>query len=54
MNVEVTDLLGKKIVRKALTNNKATIDISSLVPGYYMISCYSANEQIASGKFIKN
>ncbi len=52
--VTMADLLGKQISNSTAVNNKATIEVSKLAPGVYVIECYRDGLKIGAAKFVKN
>jgi len=54
MQVEVLNLLGQKLTTVPAINQKATIDVSALPGGCYLIDCYRNGIKIATSRFIKN
>jgi hypothetical protein len=43
-SLQVTDLLGKSLINKPLTNESTKLDVSDLPNGYYLIQCKYGNE----------
>lgn len=43
-SIQVTDLLGKSLINKPLTNETTALDVSDLPNGYYLIQCKYGNE----------
>jgi hypothetical protein len=43
-SIQVTDLLGKSLINKPVTNETTKLDVSELPNGYYLIQCKYGNE----------
>ena len=54
IQVDVFNMLGQKLNTIMATDNKATIDVSALSAGSYLITCYRNGTKIAGATFIKN
>ncbi len=54
MQVEVLNMLGQKLTMVPAINHKATIDVSNLPGGCYLVDCYRNGVKIATSRFIKN
>ena len=54
MHVELINLLGQKLNTVDAVNHKATIDVSNLPGGCYLVDCYRDGVKIATSRFIKN
>lgn len=54
MQVDLLNMLGQKINMTKAVNHKATIDVSSLPAGCYLVDCYRDGIKIATSRFIKN
>jgi hypothetical protein len=52
-NITVTNMLGQKVSSTQVTDNKATIDVTGLPAGCYMVDCYREGTKITTAKFIK-
>ena len=54
MQVEMYNMLGQKVDTKAVVNNKASFNVTSLPAGCYIIDCFREGVKITSTRFIKN
>lgn len=54
MQVQLFNLLGQKLSVVDAVNHKATIDVSNLPGGCYLVDCYRDGVKIATSRFIKN
>ena len=54
MDVEVTNMLGQRIAITQGPDNKATVDVTSLSAGIYIVACYKDGVKLASTRFTKN
>jgi glycine rich protein/type IX secretion system substrate protein/Big-like domain-containing protein/PKD domain-containing protein len=54
MEVEIMNLLGQRLDRTAVNDNKTTVNVSSLPSGCYLVNCYNEGVKVATAKFIKN
>lgn len=43
-SIQVTDLLGNKLINKSVTSETTNLDVSDLSNGYYLIQCKYGNE----------
>lgn len=50
----IFDVTGKLVQTVASTNNEATIDLSDLTSGVYLVSAFKENQRIATSRIIKN
>ena len=51
--VEVMDMAGKLLISVPTKDDKTEINVSQLVPGVYMIGCYSNGIKIGTSRFVK-
>jgi len=54
VTIGLSNMLGQKMNEVPAKDNKATIDVSNLASGVYVIDCYRGGVKIAAAKFIKN
>ena len=54
MEVEIMNLLGQRLDRTSVNDNRTTVNISSLPSGCYLVNCYNEGIKVATAKFIKN
>ncbi len=54
MTVDVVNMLGQKLNTADVVNRKASIDVSNLAAGCYVVDCYRNGVKIATSRFIKN
>jgi len=54
MQVEMYNMLGQKVDTKAVVNNKASFNVTSLPAGCYIIDCFREGVKVTSTRFIKN
>ncbi len=54
MEVEMYNVIGQKLDTKAVVNNKASINVTNLPAGCYIIDCFREGVKISSTRFIKN
>ncbi|MCD6011301.1 MAG: cell surface receptor domain protein [Flavipsychrobacter sp.] len=54
VQVEVLNLLGQRLSIQDDVNRKASINVSALPAGVYLIDCYMNGTKIATNRFIKN
>lgn len=54
VEVEISNLLGQKMNTTQTVDNKATVNVSNLPAGCYLVNCYQNGVKIATSKFIKN
>jgi hypothetical protein len=54
ISVEVQNIIGQKVSTVTAVYNKATIDVSDLAVGTYIITCYNDGIKISSTRFTKN
>ena len=53
-NVDVVDILGQKVQNANVTDHKATVDVSGLAAGVYMVVCHRDGVTIGTVRFVKN
>ena len=54
LQLDVLNALGQKINSVVTVDSKATIDVSILPAGLYLINCYNDGIKMATSRFIKN
>ena len=54
IQIEVLNMMGQKVNTILAIDNKATIDVTALPAGYYLINCYRDGIRITGSRFIKN
>ncbi len=52
--LDVVNLLGQNMHKSMVAGQKASIDVSALTPGIYLVDCYQNGTKIATQRFIKN
>ncbi len=53
-SVEVVNMIGQKILGEQVTNHKASLDVSDLASGVYMVDVYHNGVKFSTVKFVKN
>ena len=53
VEVSITDMAGKILIREVIFKEHSTIDISSLAKGLYVVQVEQDGSVISSGKIIK-
>ena len=54
VTISVLNMVGQKVGGATATNNSASINLTGLPTGCYMIDCYQDGIKIAAAKFVKN
>ncbi|MEO6832706.1 MAG: T9SS type A sorting domain-containing protein, partial [Chitinophagaceae bacterium] len=54
IQMDIVDMKGQKVYAATVIGNNATVDISSLPVGIYIIACYNNHERISFTRFMKN
>ncbi len=54
MSYQLSDISGKLLENKKLTNNETSIDMKNLVPSIYFLKVTSNNKEVITFKIIKN
>jgi hypothetical protein len=54
VEVEIWNMMGQRVQLATATNNKATMNVTELPAGTYIVTCYADGVKITSARFIKN
>ncbi len=54
MNLQVSDMNGKRLFSEKILKYETPINMESLVPSYYILNVYQASKLIKSFKILKN
>ncbi len=54
LQVEVIDMMGRKMKMAQTINHKSTINVANLASGFYLVNSYQDGVKISSARFSKN
>jgi uncharacterized protein YjdB len=54
VQMEISNMMGQKVQSATASGNKATINVSTLPAGSYIVTCYADGVKVTSTRFTKN